>query len=139
MRSLETGTMKISALLFFDFWWNFIWALELCLDVNSWFLKISHTFYEKRWFLVFFWFPFTNIHNSQDNREKGNAFLTSLYHFHSLHRQLDISLAITAAYSPLHIASCRIRTGNIWFPRASRWTLSYTLSWCNFSFIHHLL
>lgn len=67
-------------------------------------------------FSLFFFlsrFSFANIHNSQDNREKGNAFLTSLYHFHSLHRQLDISLAITAAYSPLHIASCRIRTGNI--------------------------
>ena len=37
------------------------------------------------------------------------------YHFHPLHRHLDISRAITAESSPLHIASSQIRTGNLWF------------------------
>ena len=33
--------------------------------------------------------------------------LTPLYHFHPLHRHLDISWATTAESSPLHIASSR--------------------------------
>ena len=32
---------------------------------------------------------------------------------------LDISQAITAESSPLHIAGSRTRTGNLWFPSAS--------------------
>ena len=46
--------------------------------------------------------------------------LTPHYHFHPLHRHLDISRAITAESSPLHIASSRTRTGKLWFPSASR-------------------
>ena len=46
--------------------------------------------------------------------------LTPHYHFHPLHRQLDISRAITAESSPRHIASSRTRIGNLWFPSASR-------------------
>ena len=41
--------------------------------------------------------------------------LTPHYHFDPLHRHLDISRAITAESSPLHIASSRTRTG---FPSA---------------------
>ena len=51
-------------------------------------------------------------------KEEGIS-LTSHYHFHPLHRQLDISWAITAESSPLHIASSRTRTRNLWFPSAS--------------------
>ena len=37
---------------------------------------------------------------------KGEAIsLTPLYHFHPLHRHLDISLEITAESLPLHIAT----------------------------------
>ena len=39
--------------------------------------------------------------------------LTPHYHFHPLHGHLDISWAITAESSLLHIASCRTRTGNL--------------------------
>ena len=42
------------------------------------------------------------------------------YHFHPLHRHLYISWAITAESSPLHIGSSWTRTGNLWFPSASR-------------------
>ena len=43
---------------------------------------------------------------------KGEGiYLTPLYHFHPLHRHLDISRAITAESSPLHIADSRTRTG----------------------------
>ena len=44
------------------------------------------------------------------------------YHFHPLHRPLDNSHAITAESSPLHLASSRTRTENLWFSRASRLT-----------------
>ena len=46
--------------------------------------------------------------------------LTPHYHFHPLHRHVDISRAIAAESSPLHIASSLARTGNLWFPSASR-------------------
>ena len=42
------------------------------------------------------------------------------YHFHLLRKHLDISRAITAESSPLHIASDRTQAGNLWFPSASR-------------------
>ena len=45
--------------------------------------------------------------------------LTPHYHFHPVHRHLDISRAITAESSPLHIGSSQIRTGNLWFPSVS--------------------
>ena len=47
--------------------------------------------------LVFFLrgFPFTNIHDSQDSRGRAIS-LTLLYHFHPLHKHLDISRGITA-------------------------------------------
>ena len=51
---------------------------------------------------------------------RGGISLTPHYHFHPLQRHLDISRAITAESSPLHIASSRTRTGNLWFPSASR-------------------
>ena len=51
---------------------------------------------------------------------KGKAIsFTRLYHFHPLHRHLDISRAITPESSPLCIDSSRTRTGNLWFPSAS--------------------
>ena len=46
--------------------------------------------------------------------------LTPHYHFHLLHRHLDISRAITEEISPLDIVSSRTRTGNLWFPSANR-------------------
>ena len=82
-------------------------------------------------FLIFLsGFSFTNIHDLRDSRRKGEAiYLTPLYHFHALHRHLDISRAITAKSSPQRIASSRTRTGNLWFPSASPWPLSYAPSW----------
>ena len=46
--------------------------------------------------------------------------LTPYYHFHPLHRHVDISRAINAESSPLHIGSSRSRAGILWFPSASR-------------------
>ena len=49
-----------------------------------------------------------------------DIFLTPHYHFHTLHRHLDISRAITAESSPLYIGSRRTGTGKLLFPNASR-------------------
>ena len=51
--------------------------------------------------------------------------LTPHCYFHPLHRHLDISRAIAAESSPLHIASNRTRTGKLWFPSASCYPLLY--------------
>ena len=53
-------------------------------------------------------------------RKREGISLTSHYHFHPLHGHLDISRAITAESLPLRIASSQARTGNLWFPSASR-------------------
>ena len=51
---------------------------------------------------------------------KGEGiYLTPLSHFHPLRRHIDISRAITAESSPMHIAGSSTRTGNLWFPSAS--------------------
>ena len=65
---------------------------------------------------------FFHVHSRFTGQQrKGEAiYLTPLYHFHPLHRHLDISGAITADSLPLHIASSRTRTGNLWFLSASR-------------------
>ena len=76
----------------------------------------------------FFFFFFFSIwvlfhEHSQFTGEQGKGegiYLTPLYHFHPLHRHLDISRAIAAESSPLHIAGSRTRTGNLWLPSASR-------------------
>ena len=71
-------------------------------------------------FLFLFGFSFTTIHDSQHSRGSGAISLTPLYHFHPIHRHLDISREVTADSSRLHIANSRNRTGNLWFPNASR-------------------
>ena len=45
--------------------------------------------------------------------------LTPHFHIHSIHRDLDISQAITAGSSPMCIASSQNSAGKIWFPRAA--------------------
>ena len=53
--------------------------------------------------------------------ERGEAIsLTPLYNLQMPHRYLDINRVVTAASSALHMTSSRTRTGNLWFPSASR-------------------
>ena len=67
-------------------------------------------------FLFSIWVFFHEHSRFTGQQGKGGAItLTPLYHFHPLHRQLDISRAITAGSSPLHIASSRTRTGTFRF------------------------
>ena len=54
--------------------------------------------------------------SSMLNTLKGEAIsLIPLYHFHPLHRHLDISQTITTECSPLHIPKSRTRTKNFSF------------------------
>ena len=72
--------------------------------------------------LIFFsiWVFFHNHSRTTglQGKEEGIS-LTLHYHFHPLHRHLDISQAITAESLPLHIGSSRIWTGNLWLPSTS--------------------
>ena len=64
----------------------------------------------------FIWVFFHNHSRITGYQGKGEGIsLTPHYHHHPLHRHLDISQAITAESSPLHISSSRTWTGNLWF------------------------
>ena len=68
--------------------------------------------------LFFIWVFFHEHLRFTGQQGKGEGiYLTSLYHFHSPHGPLDISCAIAAESSPLHIVSSRTRTRNFCFPR----------------------
>ena len=67
-------------------------------------------------FFLFIWVFFHEYSQITGLQGKGETIsLTPHYHFQPLHRHLDISQAITVESSPLHIASSRTRTGNLWF------------------------
>ena len=60
---------------------------------------------------------FTNIDDSQDSKGRSEDIsLSPLYHFHLLHRHLDISWMATGERSPVHIASSRTSTENLSIP-----------------------
>ena len=64
-------------------------------------------------YIFFFsiWFFFHNHSRTTGMQGKRESIsLTTHYHFHPLHRHLDISQAITAESSPLHIASRQTQT-----------------------------
>ena len=72
-------------------------------------------------FFVSIWVFFYNHSRITGLQGKGEGIsLTPHYHFHQLTRHLNISRAITADSSPLHKRNSRTRTGNLWFPSASR-------------------
>ena len=89
---------------------------------NASFMSFSYKF-----FSIWVFFHEHSQFTGQQGKGEG-IYLISLYHFHPLHRRLDISRGITAGSSPLHIASSWTRTGNLFFPRASREPLNYALS-----------
>ena len=68
-------------------------------------------------FFLFFFSMWVFFHEHSriiglQGKEEG---ITPHYYFHLLHRHLDMRQAITAESSPLHIASSRTWTGNLWF------------------------
>ena len=96
--------------------------LELISDADMYLLfEKANNKNSKPFFAFLSGFSITTIRETQDCRGRGEGIsLTPHCHFHPFNRHLDISRAITAESSPLHIASTRTRTGNLWFPRASR-------------------
>ena len=76
----------------------------------------------KFWVYIFFFylgFLSRTFTNHRTAGEGGGHFFNSSLPLPPVHRHLDISRVITAESSPLHIASSRTRTGNLWFPSAS--------------------
>ena len=92
--------------------------------------KYEILFYQSLYPAFFFYLGFLShdIHYSQDSRGRGRLFLIPFYHFHPLHEDLYISGTITSESPPLHIASDRTRTENLWFLSAS--PLTSKLSTC---------
>ena len=71
---------------------------------------------------IFFFICIFCHEHSQFTGQKGKGEAISWtppYHFHRLHRLLEISGAIPAESSPLHITSSRSLNGNLWFLTAS--------------------
>ena len=81
-------------------------------------VKLKLLFFFFFFYLFFFLLRTFTIHTTAG--EVAGIYLTPLYHFHPLHRHLDITRAITAESSPLHIASRRTSTRNLRFSSASR-------------------
>ena len=62
-----------------------------------------------------------DIHESQDCRGSGMAFLLSLFHFNLLHEHFDIRRTVNAESSPLYVhSSWHTRIGKSWFLNAIR-------------------
>ena len=94
-----------------------------CHSVFRWW--VSYFSLKYNWRNAFFFAIWVFIHKHSQitglqGKWGGGISLTLHYHFHPLQRHLNISRANTAESSPLHIASSRTRTGNLWFPSASR-------------------
>ena len=81
----------------------------------------SFEVFKKRVFFFSMWVFFHEHSRITGLQGKGEGIsLTPHSYFHPLHRHLDISRDFIAESSPLYIASSRTRTGNLWFPSASR-------------------
>ena len=55
------------------------------------------------------------VKRGDGGKEGWSISLYPFYHFHPLHRHLDISWVIAAESSPLRIAGSRNRTWNLWY------------------------
>ena len=80
-------------------------------------LKISELLLRLPFFL--FVYQSSIIHKSQDSRWRERQILTPFFHFHPIHRHLNISGTFTAKSAPLHEVSDRTRIGNPRIPGTS--------------------
>ena len=76
-------------------------------------------YYEKDVFFTRVFFHEHSRFTGQHGKREG-IYLTPPYHFRPLRGHLGIGRAIAAGGTPLRIATSRTRTGNLWFPSASR-------------------
>ena len=124
-------SMIFFKILFLSIFW------KLFLASRFWFFIFQHIFlffslkigsenctWKVCWISLSFFSIWVFVHEDWQitgQQRKGDSIsLTPHYHFHLLHRHLDISRAITAESVPLHMASSQTRTGNLCFPSASR-------------------
>ena len=97
-------------------------AIMLWLPISKTFSKMN--IYLKVWsfcaHFIFFYLCFLSrtLTNHRAAGEEGRQFFSSSLPLPSALRHLEISLAIVAASSPLHIANSRTRTRKPWFPNA---------------------
>ena len=103
-----------------NFYWCYVFIYLLLLLLLflslSFIIVINFIIYLFFFFFLFLliWVFFHEHSRITGLQKKGESIsLTPHYHFHPLHRHLDISRAITAESSPLHIASSRTRTRNL--------------------------
>ena len=69
----------------------------------------------RRSFFIYLGFLSQTITIHRTTKTGEAIYLTPFYHFHPLHRHLDITRAITAESSPLCIASTGTQSENLWF------------------------
>ena len=109
----ELAQIDFSFLFKFYSQWNLAQPHTICV--------FCFLFFSYRGFLSR---PFTNHRTAEERGEGdggwGSISLTPHSHFHSVHKHLDTSRAITAENPTLHIGSSRTWTGKHWFPSASR-------------------
>ena len=90
-------------------------AFKIQVEISLWQQVKMDSFWSLGQLIVFLFFlsGFLFYEHSPfgGQQGKGEAFsLTLFYHFHQLHRHLEISRAIIAESSPLHITCSRTRT-----------------------------
>ena len=93
---------------------------DLCVIIHALHMKWLRQFSGNYFFFFYLGFLSRTFMIHRIAGEGEAISLTPLYHLHLLHRHLDISPAITAESSPLHIASSWTRTENFCFPSAGR-------------------
>ena len=113
-----------------EFWYNpskfysdityYFWLSTFSnLSPTSWLMHNRINSFRIYFFSIWvFFFEHSRITGLQGKGE--DISLTPHYRFHPLHRHLDISRAITAESSSLHIASSLTRTGTLSIPSAIR-------------------
>ena len=85
-----------------------------------WFFRLKDLLIHVVVFFFYLGFLLRTFTNHRTAGEGGGHFFNSSLPLPSASQTLSISRAITAESSPLHIASSRTQTGNLWFPSASR-------------------
>ena len=97
---------------------GYFWMFKLC------YVQMFQDFPFLQPLLDFFlsiWVSFHGHSRVTGLQEKGEDISITLhYHFHLLYRHLDVSQAIAAESSPLHIVSSRTWSRNLWFPKGSK-------------------
>ena len=103
-----------------------LWKLLLSIEKIRALLQQFQNLPKNAFLFISIWIFFHEHSQITGLQGKGGGIcLIPGYHFHPLHRHLDISWALTAEGSPLHIVSSQTRTENLWLPSASHQPLSY--------------